>query len=283
MAKQIKLTEDHVNNILSEIKNKLLSGKWAKGELKLSYSLTKDKRRATVTFTPIAWLKLISLVNSFSTEVQWHGLIRRVSESSFLVYDVIVPPHTVTSATVTSDEEKYAEWMINLDIDVYRDLKFHGHSHVNMGCTPSSVDEAYREKIVSQLPSNDEDAFYVFMIFNKSMVWTGEIYDPAHNALYETSDIDLIVSLGESETLTSFLGEAKKLAVEKKEPIKPVTSYWDDWNKKATVASNKHDEKKTESHKKKENDDKKKSSIYDADSDDFDIFGYYKGRYYYND
>lgn len=299
MAKKTRFTEEYIDSILLDIKRKMLSGKWTKGEVKISRSLEKDERKATIAFTPVAWLKTISLINQFSTEVQWHGLVKKESQSVFCIYDILVPPHTVSASTVISDEARYSNWAMNLDISQYCDMKFHGHSHVNMGCNPSGVDETYREKITGQLPVDDEDVFYIFMIFNKSLKWTAEIYDPSNNALYETADVDLVVRLGEGETLTSFISHAKEVATEYKAP--DTTSQFGSWHGWSEYKSDKKDDKKDDKtpdkkasaldktiegeFEKKEKRDysgkRYKPSKYDADSDDLDYRFYgYMGGYF---
>jgi len=166
-----------------------------------------------------------ALVENFQTEVQWHGLTRRVGDHEFEVYDLIVPPHEVSSATVVSDYSKYTEWLNNLPDEVFNDLRFHGHSHVNMGVSPSGIDNKYRKDLVTQMPTpqaDDEDSFYIFMIFNKRGEWSGEIYDLKYNTLYSTADIDIDVYCGEQGWLSEFVYEAKKVAVEAKATPKPV-------------------------------------------------------------
>ena len=82
-----------------------------------------------------------------------------------------------------------------------------GHSHVNMGTSPSTVDLNHQEKILEQL---EDDMFYIFMIWNKSFKRTIKIYDLAKNILFEDADIDVKIAdagLG----LNEFIGEAKDL------------------------------------------------------------------------
>lgn len=226
MAKQIYLKNNEIENILRDIKNQLLSQK-AFGSISFKKNFSNDKRKAEIYFTTKAWCKITTLVNAFSTEVQWHGCVNRISENVFSVYDILVPPHVVSSATVVSDYKEYSEWLDGLEDDVFNSMRFHGHSHVKMSCSPSSVDETYRKDVVTQIPTpknEDEDAFYIFMIFNKNGDWTAEIYDIANNALYDTSDITIdVVSDDGCDFLSAFLKEAKSVAIEKKpEPSKTV-------------------------------------------------------------
>jgi hypothetical protein len=225
MAKPIYMTNDEVEKMVEDFKTQLLKTK-SFGSINIKKTISSDARKATVRFTPEAWAMVNILVAGFDTEVQWHGCVRRVSENEFEIYDIIVPPHTVSAATVTSDDEKYSEWLNGLDDEVFNSLRFHGHSHVNMGCAPSGTDMTYRKNIVTQLPSatpdSTDDSFYIFLIFNKKGEWTGQIYDLKYNALYDTDEISVEVRIKENLTLKEFLAEAKKVAV--KEQPKTQTS-----------------------------------------------------------
>ena len=43
-------------------------------------------------------------------------------------------------------------------------IRYHGHSHVQMPTSPSTVDVSHMQNLVSSLK---EDEFYIFQIFNK--------------------------------------------------------------------------------------------------------------------
>lgn len=215
MAKKIYMTADDVESIVGELRG-TLSGMRCYGSIDIKRSFKADDRFALLYFTPVAWAKMVTLVARYSTEVQWHGLVRRVSEFEFEVYDIIVPPHEVTGTTVTSDYKAYGEWLNGLDDDTFNSVKFHGHSHVNMPVSPSGTDDKYRMDLVTQLPKpvNGLDVFYIFLIINKRHEWSAEIYDFTHNALYSTEDIfvDTILS-DEGDGLEDFIAKAKKIAV----------------------------------------------------------------------
>ena len=215
MAKKIYISEDDVENIVTEIRS-TLSGMRCYGSIDIKRTFKTIDSCAAIYFTPIAWAKMVTLVARYDTEVQWHGCVRRVSEFEFEVFDIIVPPHEVTSSTVVSEYQPYSEWLNNLDDNTFNSVKFHGHSHVNMGVTPSSTDEKYRLDLITQLPKpvNGMDVFYIFMIINKRHQWSAEIYDFTHNLVYTTSDIaiDTIFS-DDGDGLEYFMTEAKKVAI----------------------------------------------------------------------
>lgn len=213
MAKPIYMTNNDIESVCAELRQ-TLNGMKCYGSIDIKRSFKSDDRIATLYFTPIAWIKMTALVSRFETEVQWHGMVRRISENEFEIYDILVPPHEVSGATVTSEYKSYIEWMDGLDDDTFNAVRFHGHSHVNMSVSPSSVDNKYRLDLVTQLPkpTENDDVFYIFLIINKKHEWSAEIYDLTNNALYGTDEICMECLLGDSD-LDSFIAEAKKVAV----------------------------------------------------------------------
>lgn len=224
MAKPIYMTDTDIDSVMAELRS--IVGKKCYGGIDIQYkkNLARDNRSAAIYFTTSAWIKMTSLVARFKTEVQWHGLVKRVSEAEFRVYDIIVPPHEVSGTTVTSDYAKYTEWINALDDDTFDDMHFHGHSHVNMGVIPSAVDNKYRTDVVTQLPKPmpGGDVFYIFMIMNKDHAMSAEIYDLTYNALYETGDIIFDVDM--DIDLDGFVNNAKKVAVAAT-PAAPAYNY----------------------------------------------------------
>lgn len=213
MAKPIYVTNTDIESICAELRS-TLNGLKCYGSIDIKRSFKSDDRIAILRFTPVAWIKMTALVSRFETEVQWHGMVRRVSENEFEIYDILVPPHEVSGATVTSEYKPYIEWMDGLSDEIFNAVRFHGHSHVNMTVSPSSVDNKYRLDLVTQLPkpAGDNDVFYIFLIINKKHEWSAEIYDLTNNALYNTDDIYMECNVG-NDDIDSFIATAKKVAV----------------------------------------------------------------------
>ena len=220
MAKPIYMSDEDIELALRKAVEQAavrLKQKKCLDKVSISIDLAKSKKDArlcNIYFTPLAWAKVCSLVATYTTEVQWHGLVRRVSETEFEIYDVLVPPHTVTSTTVISDDVEYLAWLDGLEDDVFEDVRAHGHSHVNMAVTPSGVDEKYREDLVTQIPrpKDGEDAFYIFFIINKSHTISAEVFDFKYNAHYSDAEIDLDVLFADGSAMGDFLTHAKKVA-----------------------------------------------------------------------
>ena len=202
----------------AEFRRQLKDTKTRTGKIDLSYPLAtlKDREKAEVLFTTIANKKLTALVDQCDKEVGWHGTVVRDPEKAnrFIIEDILVFPQTVTSTTVTPDETDYAMWLASLDDDTFNKLRFHGHSHVRMSCSPSGVDTDYQDNILENLKD-----FYIFGIFNKHGSNWMLVYDIENNILYEDKDIVYMCNVSEEEVWAA--QQIKELV---KEPPKPAVN-----------------------------------------------------------
>ena len=230
MAKKIFATETEIAEFLRSAQAQLLAEShnlkkrkfqnYQADGVTLNFKLkeVKDDRKATITLSAQAYMKIFALVHTYSTEVEWHGVVERTAADAFHIKDVLIFPHKVTSATVISDQTEYEKWLDTLDDNTFNALRFHGHSHVNMGVTPSGVDMTYRYNILNNFgtPSETSDLFYIFLIFNKRGDISGEIYDLQNNALYSKSTTadEIKIVIEDCDWLTDFLDEAKKVVTE---------------------------------------------------------------------
>lgn len=171
-----------------------------------------DYGKATILFTPLAYEKQRALIQHCEKEVGWHGFVRRSQDDdrTFIVEDIIVYPQEVTGSTITPDQAEYEAWREGLDDEHFNTCLFHGHSHVNMGVTPSGTDTTYQHDVLGGLA---KDSFLVFMIWNKRGERWAKIYDKRYNCVFDTGDITVGVTGGD---MTAFLKEADCLVKEKK-------------------------------------------------------------------
>lgn len=180
------------------------------GKVKFDFDFAKVEEKAILYFTETAWMKMQYLIAVFGSECAWHGVVERHGEdkSEFIVKDILVYPQQVTGATVTTDQKEYEDWMKALDDDTFNALKFHGHSHVNMGVTPSSVDNEHQRGIVSQL---NDSQFYIFGIFNKSGNRWLKIFDMKRNIAFEKDDIEVKILMDGSRCFDLMEDADKKI------------------------------------------------------------------------
>lgn len=184
-----------------------------KGEFKdnkISYSdpFTTANKKATLYFKEIAWLKMQTLVREFDKEVAWHGLAFRGEDpekNEYTITDILVYPQEVTGATVNTDQTEYQNWLMGQPDEIFNNIRMQGHSHVNMGTTPSGVDTNLYDQLLGQL---EDDMFYIFMIWNKRWEKTIMIYDMASNTMFETADVTVKIVADETG-VERFLADAK--------------------------------------------------------------------------
>ena len=144
--------------------------------------------KPTLIIKPLCYTKMRQLVLQSGDELAWHGFVKR-DGMTFTLYDIIMYPQYNSAATTKSDEEEYSKWILRqYDFDNFCDMKMHGHSHVNMACSPSTTDMQFRENILKNLK---KDSFYIFMIMNKQGSYTVEIYDYVTGMIYDTTDITI--------------------------------------------------------------------------------------------
>lgn len=212
MSKPIRITEAFLQEIKKDFEATLRSLKMSDG--KVSYTkqfvwTAKEDDIPILEFTPLAYVKMVSLLQHYSSEVAWHGTVNRDPDNPlhFIIEDILVYPQQVDGTNANTDRQEYTQWLYAQEDEIFNTIRMQGHSHVNMGTSPSPVDLTHQEEILHQL---EDDMFYIFMIWNKRLDHTIKIYDLASNTLYEDADIDLVCP-----TLDSFLEEADQLVKKK--------------------------------------------------------------------
>ena len=225
MSRPITLTNEIIDSLVQDFKENLMKQRVFDGKLDYKVKLdTKKDDKATVVFSNLAFTKMLSLVMCFDDEVAWHGTVERDGDV-FYITDVMVYPQEVTGATVNTDQGEYTEWLYEFNDDTFNKLRFQGHSHVNMGVTPSSTDLNHQESILTQLSTDD---FYIFLIMNKKMQIFIRVFDLSTNTIYEREDID--IRLGNTEfDIDAFYADAKAMVKKKTYPKKNSKKKDDDY------------------------------------------------------
>ena len=192
--KPIKLTESAKQDALARFQG-LVETYTGDGDLTFKIttdSLIKDADKIvkpTVYVTPEAFLQMQLLVSKSSEELAWHGTVERDGDN-YIIKRIYVYPQTVTSTTVDADEEAYAQWIMKLDDDVLNNLRFQGHSHVNMGVSPSGRDTGNWQKFLNLLTKDD---FYIFCIANKKGEFYWNVFDMGKNIVFENKDVTMCI------------------------------------------------------------------------------------------
>ena len=187
--KNITITPATIEAACLKLKEQLQGAHVCKDKLDISIP-TKWKLdevdKPTVMVSIIADRKMRALVQQCDKEIGWHGTVSYDAESNtYLIEDIFVFPQEVTGTTVQSIDEVYGLWLMEtFDDEQFAKLRMHGHSHVNMGITPSGIDTAYQEVLTDRV--ND---FYIFIILNKRDDYYVCLFDIANNYMYDKEDI----------------------------------------------------------------------------------------------
>ena len=174
----------------------------------------KENEKAEVCFENEAFKKMKALISTCDKEIGWYGIVKRTSERKFVVKDILMFPQTVTGSTVQTDDEEFISWESGLSDEEFTGKTFYGHSHVNMGVSPSGTDLEFQDNLLQNVTD-----FYIFGIFNKKNDHWLNIYDVKNNILYENKDIEYTYYESEAETWAK--GVIEKYV---KEPKKPLVS-----------------------------------------------------------
>jgi len=204
MPMPINITKEMKQKALDEFREELVSGRMTGGKLKFTKDFSCKVGNAVVWLTMEAYKKIFALVTKFDSEVAWHGIVTRLENDEFLIEDVLVYPQVVTGSTVNTDQAEYEKWLYEHEDDMFNKIRMQGHSHCNMGVRPSGVDVRHRQKIVEQLRG---DAFYIFMIWNKSFNSHTLIYDMKRNLFFDNKEIEIKICGGEA--MNEFLADAE--------------------------------------------------------------------------
>ena len=210
--KKLKLSPQEKQKLIAEFSEQIEQYEDDVYEESISFEKTfkeKAKDKITIIFTPEAYLRSFILVKTFTGEVGWHGLMRKVSERTYLVYDIMVYPQVVNGAR-TLDPTKTNEWYDKYD-DVIDMMHFQAHSHNTMSTTPSGTDLQNQANIVKNMQGS---GFKLFQIWNKQGDINSFFYDLDNNLLYDRNDIEIVIETKEFGTMNNFILDAKNSVVD---------------------------------------------------------------------
>lgn len=162
-------------------------------EILEQYIEDKHLVEPTVYITMEAHTKMRMLVDETTTEIGWYGIVTKSPglENTYVIEDIIVYPQRVTGATCEQDDDKMFEFEMSLTTEQVNHKRFQGHSHVNMGVTPSGVDEQFYQDLLKQV--ND---YFIITVTNKSGAYHTRFYDMENNILYKDVPITVITDAG---------------------------------------------------------------------------------------
>ena len=206
--KKLKLSKQDKDRLLAELSQKI--DEFNDDLYQDKFSFEKDlkesaKDKITILFTPEAYLKSQMLVKTFSGEVGWHGLVDKLDNKTYRVYDIMVYPQNVSGAR-TLDPTATNDWYEKYE-DVLDSMHFQAHSHVNMSTSASGTDLNNQKEIVKNCGG---EGFKLFQIWNKSGDINSYLYDLDNNLLYDRNDVVIEIETSDG-VMSDFIAESKEL------------------------------------------------------------------------
>jgi hypothetical protein len=128
-----------------------------------------------VYFTAEAWRKVNYIVEQCSSEIAWLGIVDQLTDGNYLITKIYIPKQEVTGVTAEIDHDSMAKLVLKVMDDGYdvEQLRYHGHSHVNMGVVPSAVDQDH----IAGYLEGDQCDFFLRSINNKKGEMKMDIFD----------------------------------------------------------------------------------------------------------
>lgn len=172
---------------------------------------------------PEAMYKMRYFIDKTDKEIGWLGYVNKVSDTLYIIEDVVLLKQQVHSATTEIDPGAIAELVTELNQTEegkikYNKLKMWGHSHVNMSTSASGQDD-------SQMDDFANDTFFIRLIGNKRGEWNVCLYDYEHNVLWSELSLGYYYEVNIDDAALD--AEIKEKVSEITYKSNKVPSYWD--------------------------------------------------------
>lgn len=140
------------------------------------------------------------IVGVQNQEVAWLGIVEIVSDNAYLITDIYIPTQEVSAASVDINEKDMAELAERIMADGHdiSMMRYHGHSHVNMGVSPSATDQ---EHLSDYLEHSD---WFIREIRNKKGDKKVDIFDKTKSCVFQCVDTNIWELLQTEEFYTKW-------------------------------------------------------------------------------
>lgn len=160
-----------------------------------SLFLRHSRNPPKVFYTEFVWNAIWHLVDSSPKEIGWLGLVEPRG-NDYLVTDLYIPEQTV-SATETDITPEAMSALATEILASGKDpsqLRYWGHSHVNMAVRPSAQDELQLEDYLEHCD------WFIRGIYNKKRETKVDVYDCNNNVVHQVvSNGTFITPLSEED------------------------------------------------------------------------------------
>lgn len=181
---------------------------------KLVLEVQDNKNKPILLLSSKAYAELVSMHDtqySKSKEFMYIGEVVKDGNIYLVEHFNIVPQCKNSGAYCETDDEKYATWLQETyPIKERNKVRLHGHSHVNMGTSPSGTDDT---NVLNMMKFVDD--YFIQMISNNRLVTTFNLYDKQNMLIYKDLEYNIIMENGvlvntKGEILTGLEDSIKK-------------------------------------------------------------------------
>lgn len=171
----------------------------------------------SINMTAKAWMKMQTLISGWDKEVGWYGTAEKVDHQTYRITDILLFPQ-YTSGTyiddVKDDPLEITRWEQSLTDEQYNSRRFFGHSHVNMGVSPSGTDTDMCRRFANSCVAAVDNRFCMTVIINKKAEMNWWLYDADTNIEYKNSDIEFAIEIEDGLTCADYYEDSKELVKE---------------------------------------------------------------------
>lgn len=167
-----------------------------------------------VMISPVAFMKMQTLIMGFDKEVGWFGLVDKLGAEEYRVSDILVFPQYTSGAFIDDEQDdplEFRKWLDTLTDEEYVARRLWGHSHVNMGVSPSGTDTSMFKRFAETNKAALDNRFALCVIINKRMDMFWWAYDAETETEYLDKDINVIIEVEAGTSNVRFFEESKKL------------------------------------------------------------------------
>lgn len=144
-----------------------------------------------VWVTPEAHNRMVGYVGHCNYEIGWYGTVEVLSGGQLLIDNVYLFPQEVSGATTETSNQNQDQFIHQIladydheqAADIINRIRMWGHSHVNMGVTPSVVDDNQMLKFDNSIGASDTP-FMIRLIMNKKGDVRYDVYDYSLNVAH---------------------------------------------------------------------------------------------------
>lgn len=151
----------------------------------------KTVQPPTVFVTPLALFKMQTYVDKCDMEIGWLGIVEKCENNTYVIMDTLLFKQEVHATTTEINEQNLMEVAEEIlsrpnGVELYNKIKMWGHSHVNMGVTPSGQDDLQIESFGA---NND---YFIRIIANKKREMKVDLYDWVNGMKYLALDWNVL-------------------------------------------------------------------------------------------